>query len=49
MSKLMASVAGVRGIVGESFTPDIIVKYISAFSKFCKPGKIIVGRDTRPS
>ncbi|MDA3839448.1 MAG: phosphoglucosamine mutase [Candidatus Delongbacteria bacterium] len=49
MSKLMASVAGVRGIVGDTFTPDVIVKYIAAFSKFCKPGKIIVGRDTRPS
>jgi len=49
MSELMVSVAGIRGIIGDSFTPDIIVKYVTAFAKYCKEGTIIVGRDTRPS
>ena len=49
MSDLMVSVAGIRGIIGDSFTPDIIVKYVTAFAKYCKEGTIVVGRDTRPS
>ncbi len=49
MSDLMVSVAGIRGIIGDSFTPDVIVKYVTAFARYCKEGTIIVGRDTRPS
>ena len=49
MSKLMVSVAGIRGVVGESFTPDVIVRYVSSYSRLLGPGSIVVGRDTRPS
>ncbi|MBN1968395.1 MAG: phosphoglucosamine mutase [Candidatus Delongbacteria bacterium] len=49
MSSLMVSVSGIRGIVGDSLTPDIIVKYVSAFAKYIGKGKVVVGRDTRPS
>ncbi len=49
MSKLMVSVAGIRGIVGETFTPDVIVRYVSAYSRLLKGGPVVVGRDTRPS
>ncbi len=49
MSKLMVSVSGVRGVVGESLTPEIIVKYIRAYADYCGRGKIVVGRDSRIS
>jgi phosphomannomutase len=48
-SKLMKSVSGIRGIVGDSLTPDLIVKVASAFAKYTKRGTIVVGRDTRPT
>lgn len=43
----MVSISGIRGIVGESLTPDIIVKYSSAFAQYSNRGTIIVGRDGR--
>ncbi len=47
MSTLMVSISGIRGIVGESLTPQVIVEYTSAFAEFIKQGKVIVGRDAR--
>ncbi len=47
--KLMISVSGIRGIVGDGLTPDIISKYAAAFGSWCNGGKIIVGRDSRVS
>lgn len=49
---LMVSISGVRGIVGESLTPDVIVRYASAYGEYCKrkkPGKpaVVIGRDGR--
>jgi phosphomannomutase len=44
---LMVSISGVRGIVGESLTPDVVVKYSAAFAEYCKGGKIVIGRDGR--
>jgi len=49
MSELMVSVAGIRGIVGDSLTPDVILRYISAYSRLVGEGKIVVGRDSRIS
>lgn len=49
MSKLMVSVSGVRGIVGETLTPEVIVEYTSDFAEFVSNGKVIVGRDSRIS
>ena len=49
MTKLMISVSGVRGIFGESITPEIAEKFASHFGIFCNRGKIIVGRDSRTS
>jgi phosphomannomutase len=48
-SRLMKSISGIRGIVGDTLTPDLIVKVGSAFAKYTKHGKIVVGRDTRPT
>lgn len=47
MSKLMVSVSGVRGIFGNTLTPEIAMKYAAHFGIFCNRGKIIVGRDSR--
>lgn len=44
---LMVSISGVRGIIGESLTPDIIVNFSSAFGEYCKGGAIVLGRDGR--
>lgn len=44
---LMVSISGIRGIVGESLIPEIIVKYASAFAEYSHNGTIIVGRDGR--
>ncbi len=43
----MISISGIRGIVGESLTPEVIVKYASAFAEYSKFGTIIIGRDGR--
>jgi phosphomannomutase len=44
---LMVSISGIRGIVGESLTPETIVKYAAAFAEYCNRGTIIMGRDGR--
>lgn len=47
MSKLMISVSGIRGVFGETLTPEIAMKYAAHFGIFSDRGKIIVGRDSR--
>ena len=46
---LMISVAGIRGIFGESLTPAIAARFAAAFARERGPGRIVVGRDARPS
>jgi phosphomannomutase len=43
------SVSGLRGIVGETLTPEVALRYAAAFSAIAPPGDILVGRDSRPS
>jgi phosphomannomutase len=45
----MISVAGVRGIVGESLTPEVIARFAAAFARERGPGPVVVGRDARRS
>ncbi|MGF1573472.1 MAG: hypothetical protein ACFCU1_10430 [Sumerlaeia bacterium] len=45
----IVSVAGLRGIVGQSFTAEIIVPYICAFADLIKTKVVVVGGDSRPS
>jgi phosphomannomutase len=45
----MTSVSGIRGIVGQSLTPEILIKYVSAFGQGNVGKKIIVGGDPRIS
>jgi len=49
---LMVSISGIRGIIGESLTPEAIVRYTAAFGEYCRrksPGasRVVVGRDGR--
>lgn len=45
----MTSVSGIRGIVGDSLTPETIIKFITAFGQKLKGGKVVVGGDPRAS
>lgn len=48
MNNLIISISGIRGIVGESLTPDIITKFAMAFGSYIGGKKrVIIGRDTR--
>ncbi len=46
-ASLIVSISGLRGVVGNSLTPDTVVKYANAFARFSNGGKIVVGRDGR--
>jgi phosphomannomutase len=46
---LMMSVSGVRGVIGESMTPVLAAELGCAFGTSLGGGKVVVGRDTRPS
>ncbi len=41
--------SGVRGIVGESLTPQLVTSFAAAFGTYCGAGPILLGTDTRPS
>jgi phosphomannomutase len=45
----IVSVAGLRGIVGKTFTPEIIVPYVAAFADMLARKRVVVGGDSRPS
>jgi len=51
MTEIIASVSGVRGILGDNLTPGNIIKFTSAFIAYCrknsKSKKIVVGLDGR--
>ena len=49
MAALMVSISGIRGIVGESLTPQVIQKYTLAFGSYLNSKKVIVGGDSRTS
>lgn len=49
VSTLMVSISGIRGEIGSTLTPAVIVKYIAAFAKYLKGGKVVLGRDSRVS
>lgn len=46
---LMISISGVRGIVGQSLTPELITRLGQAFGTYLRSGRVVVGRDTRVS
>jgi phosphomannomutase len=46
---LMMTVSGVRGVIGESLTPTLAAELGCAFGTILQGGKVVVGRDSRPS
>jgi len=48
-SSLKVGISGIRGIVGETLTPQLVTTFSEAFGTFVGPGSVIVGRDTRLS
>ena len=46
---LKIGVSGVRGVVGEFFTPAIACAFAQAFGTYVGGGRVVVGRDTRAS
>lgn len=48
----MVSISGIRGTVGESLTPDVVVRYAAGFAEYCQrhlPSNpvVVIGRDGR--
>src|ERR1700755_1300289 len=46
---LKISISGVRGVVGDSLTPTLLVRFAQAFGTYVGSGTVVIGRDTRPS
>jgi phosphomannomutase len=49
MKPLKIGITGVRGVVGETFTPELAVGFSQAFGTYLDGGRMLVCRDTRPS
>jgi phosphomannomutase len=46
---LKISISGVRGVVGDSLTPTLLIRFAQAFGTYTGSGTVVVGRDTRTS
>jgi phosphomannomutase len=46
---LMVGVSGVRGIVGESLTPALVLEFAQAYGTLLEGGRVVAGQDSRPS
>ncbi|MGH9944099.1 MAG: phosphoglucosamine mutase [Pyrinomonadaceae bacterium] len=49
MNSLKIGISGVRGVVGETFTPELAVGFAQGFGTYLDSGRILVCRDTRSS
>lgn len=49
MKPLKIGITGVRGVVGEAFTPELACGFAQAFGTYLDGGRILVCRDTRAS
>lgn len=49
MRQLKIGTSGVRGVVGDALTPELIVNFACAFGTWCDGGPVVLGRDTRRS
>ena len=46
---LIVSVSGIRGVVGDSLTPQVALAFASALGVHIDGGSVVVSRDGRPS
>ena len=49
MSDLIVSVSGIRGIIGDSLTPEAACRFAAALGTRLNGGRVVVARDSRPS
>ncbi len=49
MTEPIISVSGLRGVVGDTLTPEVAIRYAAAFAAVAPPGPIVLARDSRPS
>ena len=49
LRELKISTSGVRGVVGDALTPELIVNFACAFGTWAGGGPVVIGRDTRRS
>lgn len=47
MAEPIISVSGLRGVIGETLTPDLAARYVAAFAATLPPGPVVVSRDGR--
>src|SRR3954454_13243094 len=43
----IASISGLRGVVGDGLDPAVAVEFAAAYASACEPGPIVVGHDGR--
>jgi phosphomannomutase len=49
MEPLKIGITGVRGVVGETLTPELVVRFAEAFGAYLDGSRVLVCRDPRPS
>ncbi|HOQ61534.1 MAG TPA: hypothetical protein PKZ08_12995, partial [Vicinamibacterales bacterium] len=49
LRELKIGASGVRGVVGDALTPELIVNFACAFGTWCGGGPAVIARDTRRS
>jgi phosphomannomutase len=49
LRELKIGASGVRGVVGDALTPELIVNFACAFGTWCGGGPVVIGRDPRRS
>ena len=49
MEPLKIGITGVRGVVGQTLTPELVVRFAEAFGSYLDGGLVLVCRDPRPS
>lgn len=49
MEPLKIGITGVRGVVGQTLTPELVVRFAEAFGSYLDSGRVLVCRDPRPS
>ena len=50
ITALKVSVSGIRAVIGDTLTPQLILEFTQAFGTYLKPGaRVVLGRDSRVS
>jgi phosphomannomutase len=47
MAEPIISVSGLRGVIGESLSPELAARYACAFASLAPPGPLVIARDGR--